>query len=188
MQTSQPWKLLISGTVGLCLGLSSCGVMPSSAEAPLTPEPESTTSPTPESSPDRGQQLPIEAEVVLGEQTIQLEVASTPQQQAIGLMYRSELADDRGMLFPFNPPRPVSFWMKNVEISLDMVFVTGGQIIAIAHNVPPCIAEPCPTYGPGRQVVQSVIELRGGRAEELGLEIGDPVAIQWRGGTEEPRE
>jgi uncharacterized membrane protein (UPF0127 family) len=126
-----------------------------------------------------GQVLPITAEVELGGVTIGLEVARTPEEQALGLMYRQELSDDRGMVFPFSPPRPVSFWMKNVVISLDMVFVQGGEIVGIAADVPPCAADPCPTYGPGRQVVSYVIELRGGRAAELGLEVGDSVDIEW---------
>ncbi|NER83064.1 MAG: DUF192 domain-containing protein [Leptolyngbya sp. SIO1D8] len=123
--------------------------------------------------------LPITAEVELGGQIIDLEVAQTRQQQTIGLMHREQLADDRGMLFPFEPPRPVSFWMKNVQISLDMVFVYQEEIVAIATNVPPCATDPCPTYGPGNQFVDAVIELRGGRAEELGLQTGDEVRVQW---------
>jgi hypothetical protein len=127
----------------------------------------------------QGQILPVTAEVELGGQMIGLEVAQTPQQQAIGLMARESLADDRGMLFPFEPARPVSFWMKNVLIPLDMVFVSNGEIVAIANNVPPCQADPCPTYGPGRQAVDYVIELRGGLASELNLQAGDRVDIQW---------
>lgn len=124
--------------------------------------------------------LPITAEVDLGGQIIGLEVARTRQEQTIGLMYRDMLADDRGMLFPFAPPEPVRFWMKNVLISLDMVFVYQGEVVSIARDVPPCNSDPCPTYGPGpQQLVEYVIELRGGRAEDLGLQTGDPVTIQW---------
>jgi len=125
-----------------------------------------------------GQLLPITAEADLAGTIIQLEVAETRQQQALGLMYRTELADDRGMLFPFEFPRRASFWMKNVPISLDMIFLLDGQVQAIAENVPPCEAEPCPTYGPGALLVDQVIELRGGRAAEIGLEPGDTVEIR----------
>ena len=52
-----------------------------------------------------------------------VEIARTPQEQATGLMNRSELAPDRGMIFPFEPPRDASFWMKNTLIPLDMIFV-----------------------------------------------------------------
>jgi uncharacterized membrane protein (UPF0127 family) len=126
----------------------------------------------------RGQQLPVTAVTTLGGQEILLEVATTPQQQALGLMYRDALSNDRGMLFPMEHPRPVSFWMKDVPVSLDMVFVYQGSIQAIAANVPPCAAEPCPTYGPGRQLIDQVIELRAGRAAELGLAVGDEVVVR----------
>jgi uncharacterized protein len=125
----------------------------------------------------RGQQLPVSAVTVLGSEEIFLEVASTPQQQALGLMYRDPLPDDRGMLFPLGRPRPVSFWMKNVPVPLDMVFIHNGVIAAIAADVPPCAADPCPTYGPEGQLVDQVIELRAGRAAELGLREGDEVVI-----------
>lgn len=127
-----------------------------------------------------GQQLPITAEADLAGHTIELEVAQTRQQQRIGLMHREQLSDNRGMLFPFEPARPVRFWMKNVLIPLDMVFVYQGTVVEIASQVPPCEAEPCPTYGPRLQPVDQVIELRGGRAAELGLQVGDPVDIRWR--------
>ncbi|HZG40614.1 MAG TPA: DUF192 domain-containing protein, partial [Nodosilinea sp.] len=115
----------------------------------------------------RGQQLAVTAVTTLGGEEIFLEVATTPQQQAMGLMYRDALPDDRGMLFPMGRPRPVSFWMKNVPVALDMVFVYQGQIVGLAE-APPCTADPCPTYGPGNQLVDQVIELRAGRAIELG--------------------
>ncbi|MDX2099666.1 MAG: DUF192 domain-containing protein [Leptolyngbyaceae cyanobacterium bins.59] len=137
----------------------------------------STQSPTPP-SPIQGQKLPISALTKLGGRTIRLEVALTPQQQAMGLMYRTSMPEDTGMLFPFQPPRVVSFWMKNVVINLDMVFIRNGQIRAIAANVPPCKTEPCPMYGPS-EAIDQVIELRGGRAAELGLKVGDRVTIQF---------
>lgn len=124
-----------------------------------------------------GQQLPITAKTILGGEEIFLEVAETPTQQAMGLMYRDALPDDRGMVFPMNRPRPVRFWMMNVPVALDMVFVYQGQIQYIAAEVPPCIAAPCPTYGPDSQLIDHVIELRAGRAAELGLQVGDAVEI-----------
>ncbi|MBZ8179318.1 MAG: DUF192 domain-containing protein [Oscillatoria sp. PMC 1051.18] len=125
-----------------------------------------------------GQMLPVEAQAIMGGETIDLEVTKTPQQQALGLMFRESLPDNRGMLFTFNPPRPTQFWMKNVKISLDMIFVRNGEIKAIAANVPPCTSDPCPTYGT-EQLIDTVIELRGGRAAELGLKAGSPVKIEF---------
>jgi hypothetical protein len=82
------------------------------------------------------------------------------------------------MLFPISPPRPVSFWMKNVPVPLDMVFIYQGRIQALASQVPPCVADPCPTYGPQGQLVDQVIELAAGRAAELGLQVGDGVVVR----------
>ena len=124
------------------------------------------------------QNLPITAQAEMGSTVIQLEVANTPQQQALGLMFRGNLADDRGMLFPFANPRPVQFWMKNVFIYLDMIFLRDSIVQTIAADVPPCVADPCPTYGPPRDVIiDQVIELRGGRAAELGIAVGDRIEV-----------
>ena len=124
-----------------------------------------------------GQTMPISAKAIIAGQEILLEVARTPSEQAMGLMYRKSLPANRGMLFPFNPPQPVYFWMKNTLIPLDMVFLRNGVVQNIAANVPPCTSDPCPTYGPGTTVDQ-VIELQGGRTAELGLKKGDRVTIQ----------
>ena len=129
------------------------------------------------SSTQLGQQLPISAVAEISGQEILLEVARTSRQQALGLMYREPLPDNRGMLFPMTRPRPVSFWMKNVPGPLDMLFIYNGTIQAIEVNVPPCESSPCPTYGPGDQLIDQVIELRGGHAAELGLAVGDTVVI-----------
>ena len=102
-----------------------------------------------------------------------VEIARTQEEQATGLMNRSQLAPDRGMIFPFDPPRDASFWMKNTLIPLDMIFVrTDGSIANIAANTVPLSLEPVPSEGP----VGAVLELAGGRAAELGIKPGDKVA------------
>ncbi len=141
------------------------------------PAMETDTNAADDASPSQGQQLPITAKTILGGEEIFLEVAETPAQQALGLMYRDALPDDRGMVFPMNRPRPVRFWMMNVPVALDMVFIYQGQIQYIAAEVPPCSADPCPTYGPDSQLIDHVIELRAGRAAELSLQVGDAVEI-----------
>ncbi|MEM8603450.1 MAG: DUF192 domain-containing protein [Cyanobacteria bacterium P01_H01_bin.121] len=181
----------------LTLAIASCAALPSNvaaeqvAERAIEPDttlnevldetptaPQNASASIQASNPQSAQMLPISARVQLGDQLINLEVTRTLQEQALGLMFRQSLADDRGMLFQFSPARPVRFWMKNVVIDLDMVFVRDNQIVAIAANVPPCATQPCPTYGPPVPV-DSVIELRGGRASELQLQPGDPVDIQF---------
>ena len=138
---------------------------------------DSTSTATPETT-TLGQSLPISAQVAIGSRVLGLEVAKTVEQQATGLMYRTTLADDRGMLFEFNPPQSVRFWMKNVAIPLDMIFIKDGKVKAIAAAVPPCNTNPCPTYGPGTPI-DRVIEVRGGRAKELGFKVGVPVNIKF---------
>lgn len=125
-----------------------------------------------------GQVLPVSARARVADRPIQLEVAKTSEQQAMGLMYRTSLADDRGMLFEFQPARLVNFWMKNCKLSLDMIFLRDGVVTAIAAETPPCTADPCPTYGPDTPV-DRVIEIRGGRAAELGVKVGDRIEIEF---------
>ena len=129
------------------------------------------------SSIHQPQSLPISAKALVGNQVIELEVARTPQQQAVGLMYRTDLPANRGMLFLFHPPQTVNFWMKNVQIHLDILFLKDGMVKAIAPKAPPCKTNPCPTYSSGIPVNQ-VLELRGGQVERLGLKIGSRITIQ----------
>ncbi|HEY9845604.1 MAG TPA: DUF192 domain-containing protein [Candidatus Caenarcaniphilales bacterium] len=120
----------------------------------------------------------LEAAAEISGQTIHLEVAHTPQQQAQGLMGRNILAINQGMLFPFNPPQRVGFWMKNVPISLDIIFLRNGKVVEIAANLPSCTADPCPVYQPAA-VIDQVIEIRGGRATELNLRVGDTIPVRF---------
>ena len=126
-----------------------------------------------------GQKLPVSATVAIGKQILMLEVARTSQEQSTGLMYRTELPLDRGMLFVFNPPRPVKFWMKNTLIPLDMLFVSNGLVKYIGTDIPPCKVANCPSYGPESNVaIDGVIELRGGSAAALKIKVGDRLKIE----------
>jgi len=101
-----------------------------------------------------------------------VEVARTPEQQATGMMNRQSVAPDRGMLFPYSPPQPVAFWMKNTLIPLDMIFIgEDGRISRIAENAVPMSLNVVPSVEP----VVAVLELGGGRAAALGLKPGDRV-------------
>jgi uncharacterized membrane protein (UPF0127 family) len=127
--------------------------------------PSISSTPSPIASP-----LPLTAQVTIGSTEILLEVAKTPEAQARGLMFRTELAGDRGMLFEFEEPRVARFWMKNTLIPLDMIFLREGRIKRIIANVPPCDVDPCPVYGPLTEVDQ-VLELKAGQAEALKLTV-----------------
>jgi uncharacterized membrane protein (UPF0127 family) len=101
-----------------------------------------------------------------------VEVAATPEQQERGLMFRHTLAGDRGMIFPYDPPQDVSFWMKNTLIPLDIVFIrSDGTIVRITHAKALDLT-PLPSGEP----IAAVLEIRGGRAAELGIGEGDVVS------------
>lgn len=166
------------GLMGGMLGILWLGGVLSSQSMPLL---IAQRSPAPVAqSTSQPQRLPLSAQIKIGKKaTILLEVARTQEEQSTGLMYRTELADNRGMVFEFDPPRRVNFWMKNTQIPLDMIFLQQGVIKYIALDVPPCEGDPCPIYGPTSKIeIDRVIELRGRRAEELGLKVGDRLKIQ----------
>jgi uncharacterized membrane protein (UPF0127 family) len=101
-----------------------------------------------------------------------VEAARTFEQQQTGMMNRNSLASDRGMIFPYDPPQPVAFWMKNTLIPLDLVFIApGGKILRIEENAVPYSLDQIPSGGP----VEAVLELAGGRSAELKLKPGDQV-------------
>ena len=101
-----------------------------------------------------------------------VELAATAQDQARGLMFRPSLGPDEGMLFPSQVPEPRSFWMKNTPLSLDIIFVGADRrIINIAANTEPYSVKPVTSNG----LTIAVLELRAGRAKELGIVPGDRV-------------
>jgi uncharacterized membrane protein (UPF0127 family) len=118
--------------------------------------------------------VPLVIRSANGQHHFTVEVAATPEQQETGLMFRTSLAGDRGMIFPYDPPIDASFWMKNTLIPLDIVFIgANGRIVRIAANATPMSLDPIPSGAP----VSGVLELRGGRAAELGIREGD--AVSW---------
>ncbi len=101
-----------------------------------------------------------------------VEVAVSDRQWSRGLMFRKDMAPDRGMLFRYDGERTVAMWMKNTFIPLDMVFVgADGRIKRIAENTTPLSLETIFSGGP----VQAVIELNGGITRRLGIAPGDRV-------------
>lgn len=120
--------------------------------------------------------------VTIGKNTVKLEVAQTEEEIQRGLMYRTALDKDSGMVFLFKPPRAVRFWMFHCFISLDMIFVKDGKIVAISENVPPCKSPnpgDCPTY-PDKDVdVNEVIEVNAGYCKEHGIKEGDTVKFDF---------
>lgn len=101
-----------------------------------------------------------------------LEVARTPQEVAQGLMFRESLSPASGMVFVFDGLEPRSFWMKNCHFALDMVFARkDGTVVDVLENVPPCEADPCPSY-PSKAPADTVVELSAGEAKRNGVTVG----------------
>jgi hypothetical protein len=116
-----------------------------------------------------------------GEYKFNVEVVDTNESRAQGLMFRTELADDAGMLFDFKEERKVSFWMQNTLIPLDMIFIRpDGTIGRIAVNTVPHSLDPVAFNEP----TAAVLELAGGRTVQLGIKAGDRVS--WPGGPSRP--
>jgi hypothetical protein len=103
-----------------------------------------------------------------------VQVAETPEQQERGLMFVHSLAADQGMIFPYEPPRNVAFWMRNTLIPLDMVFIREDGTIARIVTAKALDETPISAGEP----VAAVLELRGGRAAQLGIAEGDRA--EWK--------
>jgi uncharacterized protein len=164
LKPNNPWGVVLS-TVAMTALLIGC----------YTPQASQGSDPSSRRTPS--QVLPITATATIANQLFELEVAQTPRQQEFGLMYRTFMPLNRGMLFPFQPAQPVKFWMKHCLISLDMIFLRQGTVVAIAAKAPPCEKTPCPVYGPDEPVDQ-VIEVKGGRTAEISLKVGSKVEIK----------
>jgi hypothetical protein len=108
-----------------------------------------------------------------GQETpIEVEIAQEPREKELGLMFRTELPQGTGMLFPYDGPREVTMWMRNTYIPLDMVFIRkDGVVHRIEKRAEPLSERIIASQGP----VSAVLELPGGDAERLGLEPGDRV-------------
>lgn len=115
--------------------------------------------------------------VVLKGERFAVELADTSEKQALGLMFRDHLADDRGMLFLFPGEAMRSFWMKNTRIPLDIFYFDSGlRLVSVAENAQPCRSQRCPPY-PSAAPAKYVLELRAGKAAELGVHPGDVLEL-----------
>jgi uncharacterized membrane protein (UPF0127 family) len=104
-----------------------------------------------------------------------VEIADTPAKRELGLQYRRELADNRGMLFLFPSEKENVFWMKNTPIPLDMVFIDGGhRIVGIVENAVPFSTEARSVSAPS----QFVLEINGGLSRRNGFAVGDRVSFE----------
>jgi uncharacterized membrane protein (UPF0127 family) len=112
-------------------------------------------------------------------QEIRAEVEINPVDMQKGMMFRDSLARGRGMLFIHEKPGLYAYWMYQVRIPLDIIWMDANRrIVEISADTPPCKtkASKCPNYG-GHEQAQYVLELGGGEAKRLGLRVGDTLGF-----------
>ncbi|MDX2277059.1 MAG: DUF192 domain-containing protein [Hyphomonadaceae bacterium] len=135
-------------------------------------QPATTAQPAPAPVTAQSEFEEVVVETANGPVRFEVEIADTEAERAQGLMYRQTLPGYRGMLFDFQQPRPVSFWMRNTVLSLDIIFIgVDGRILNIADHATPMSDAPIPSDG----VTRGVLEIGAGRAEALGIRPGDRV-------------
>lgn len=117
--------------------------------------------------------IPLKVSSATGEHVFQVERAESFAEQEKGLMFRTSMGADEGMVFIRTPPDRAQFWMRNTVISLDLIFIgRDNRILNIAANAVPYDETPLPSAG----IAAAVLELNGGRAAQLGIAPGDTVA------------
>lgn len=143
------------------------------------------------SPPDRApalfpslEQAAVSVETAAGAHEFQVWIAADARSRERGLMYVRELPPGSGMLFLFEFPQPLAFWMKNTYLSLDLVFIgRDGSIVNIAENAKPLSLDPIESAGDA----VAVLEVVAGTARRLGLKPGDRVRLPGLRTTGKPR-
>ena len=116
--------------------------------------------------------IPVTVETDQGEVVFVSEVADSPSERALGLMHRTSLGDREGMIFLFASAQPLSFWMRNTLIPLDMLFIKADHtVLGVVENATPKTDTPRRVAGES----QFVLEIPGGMAAKLGIRAGQAV-------------
>lgn len=117
--------------------------------------------------------------VKIHEQAIRVQIADDQVERTIGLMESEKLDQDEGMLFVFEKPDFKSFWMKNMKMSIDIIFIDENKkIIDIFEKVPPCTTDTCQNYRSSFPALY-VLELKSGESERRELTIGDVIEVNF---------
>ncbi len=120
------------------------------------------------------EQAPVQAATASGIHEFVVWIAADDASRERGLMFVRELPPDRGMLFVFEEPQPLAFWMKNTYVSLDLVFIDpAGKVLNVAAEARPHSLVPIHSAGDAI----AVLELLGGTARSIGLEPGDQLTL-----------
>lgn len=116
--------------------------------------------------------------LALAHRSFMVEIAKTDATRERGLMFRTHMAADHGMLFVYSDAAPRYFWMKNTLIPLDIIFFDAHKrLINVSANTPPCKADPCPIYA-STAPAKYVLELNAGMAAKLDLKPGDRFTVR----------
>lgn len=122
-----------------------------------------------------------QGKITIGQKQLSLAIANTFEEQARGLGGCTEVPADSGMLFPYNPAQQISFWMKDMVIPIDIIWIHNGKVVGIEHKVPPPPKGTPDTnlaiYTP-REPVDNVLEIKSGGAAEYGIEIGSDIVLK----------
>ena len=124
-----------------------------------------------------GQYMQSHGTVSFGDAKVKVEIVTTPDDMAKGLSNRKSLAENSGMLFVFSEPGQPAFWMKDMEFSLDIIWIQNDTIVDIAPNLPPLAGDYVSTYAP-RAPANYVLEVNAGFAAKHGIKIGDKVDVK----------
>lgn len=115
--------------------------------------------------------------VTISDVTVQVEIADDLEERRKGLMYRSELPQFSGMWFIFEDEKPRTFWMKNMVIPIDIIYISKDlEIVSIVKSAQPCEADPCGVY-PSFEAVQYVLEVNAGFADRYNIQTGQSVLV-----------
>ncbi len=107
---------------------------------------------------------------------LSLEIADSPEERRVGLMFRDPLPENHGMLFVFGREQGYSFWMMDMKFSLDIIWIDrDGIVVHVEHDVPPC-SQACPSYQPNVSAL-FVLEVNAGVATSIDLENGTLVEL-----------
>ncbi|PWB83886.1 MAG: hypothetical protein C3F11_04325 [Methylocystaceae bacterium] len=115
---------------------------------------------------------PLEIVTATGPHVLRVEMARTSKEREKGLMFRTSLAPDAGMLFDFHSEQTILMWMKNTPLSLDMIFVSSaGRVVSVAQETAPFSERVISSGAPA----SAVIEVNAGTARRLSVAVGDVV-------------
>lgn len=123
------------------------------------------------------QQDGVTIKTATGDVEVLVEIAEDIDEQAIGLMYRTAMEEDHGMLFVFEEEKQRVFWMKNTKIPLDIIFVdASGAIVDIKENFQPCVVEDCEKYY--SKPAMYALEVNAGLVQKHGIFVGDSLLFE----------